>query len=288
MFPKKHSFAYSYLQVAVPVGFEGLCGSLISVGDVKKKGWLHVQGSDYLDRNSSETTLEGKLSEYLQTQVRRSIAIIHCCILTSKGVNRTDWHHAYLVTAPRILGYSFNPVSFWYLYTKDNHLNVMVLEVNNTFDERRMYLLRSTPAEEVEIEETQAETTQKFKNTWAKDFHVSPFNSRKGFYSLSASDAFVNPGSPPKFDNTIVMKSSKEHAKIIARVFCDGEPIKPTIAGFWNVLRFMMRWGLVGFFTFPRILKEASNLFFKRKLHVWLRPEVLPTSLGRMATSLEV
>lgn len=70
MFPKKHSFAYSYLQVSIPVSFEGRCGSLISVGDVERKGWLHVQGSDYLDRSSSETTLEGKLSEYLQSQVR--------------------------------------------------------------------------------------------------------------------------------------------------------------------------------------------------------------------------
>ncbi|QDS72229.1 hypothetical protein FKW77_005549 [Venturia effusa] len=272
MFPKKHSFAYSYLQVAVPVGFEGRCGSLISVGAVKKKGWLHVQGSDYLDRNSSETTLEGKLSEYLQTQ----------------GVQRVDWHHAYLITAPRILGYSFNPVSFWYLYTKDNRLSMMVLEVNNTFDERRMYLLRSALAEEVGGAEIQAGRTQKFTNTWAKDFHVSPFNSRKGFYSLAASDAFSAPNSPPAFDNNIVMKSSKEHVKIIARVFSDGEPIDPNTVGLWSATRFLMRWGWVGFFTFPRILKEAFNLFFRRKLHVWLRPEVLPTSLGRLATSLEL
>ncbi|KAE9993937.1 hypothetical protein EG327_002271 [Venturia inaequalis] len=272
MFPKKHSFAYSYLQVAVPIGFEGLCGSLISVGDVKKRGWLHVQGSDYLDRNSSKTTLEGKLSEYLQNQ----------------GVDRTDWHHAYLITAPRILGYSFNPVSFWYLYTKENCLSMMILEVNNTFDERRMYLLRSRSDEEVGSDEIHSEPTRKFKNTWAKDFHVSPFNSRKGFYSLTASDAFGDPNSPPNFDNTIVMRSSKEHAKIIARVFSDGEPVDPTTAGFWNVTWFLMKWGWVGFFTSPRILKEAFKLFFNKKLHVWLRPEVLPTSLGRMATPLEV
>lgn len=72
IFPKTHSFAYSYLLVSVPVGFEGRCGSLISVGNVKNKGWLHVQGSDYLDRSSSETTLEAKLNEYLQSQVQYS------------------------------------------------------------------------------------------------------------------------------------------------------------------------------------------------------------------------
>jgi DUF1365 family protein len=164
----------------------------------------------------------------------------------------------------------------------------MVLEVNNTFDERRMYLLKSTQAEEVENNVSKGESTQIFKNTWEKDFHVSPFNSRRGRYSLTASDAFHNTGAPPNFDNTIVMKSSKDHAKLVARVFSDGEPIDPTTASFCSVARFLTRWGWVGFFTFPRILKEAFNLFYRRKLHVWLRPEVLPTSLSRMATSLEV
>lgn len=203
-------------------------------------------------------------------------------------MTRADWHHAYLVTAPRILGYSFNPVSFWYLYTEENCLSMMILEVNNTFDERRMYLLKSTHAQEVADGQSLPETTKKFKNTWAKDFHVSPFNSRKGYYSLTASNAFVDPSATPNFDNTIVMKSSKEHAKLIARVFSDCEPINPSTAGFGAAFRFLIWWGWIGFYTFPRILKEAFNLFFRRSLRVWLRPEVLPTSLGRMATSLEV
>jgi DUF1365 family protein len=162
---------------------------------------------------------------------------------------------------------------------------MMVLEVNNTFDERRMYLLKSTQTEDSESAESKH---PKFKNKWEKDFHVSPFNSRKGFYSLTASDAYAVPGASPNLDNTIVMRSSKDHAKLVARVFSDGDPIDPTTAGLLSIARFMMQWGWVGFLTFPRILKEAFNLFFKRKLHVWLRPEVLPTSLGRMATPLEM
>jgi hypothetical protein len=77
IFPKKHSFAYSYLQVSIPVNFVGRCGSLISVGDVEKKGWLHVQGSDYLNRSSGEPTLEEKLSEYLQSQVRKPMISLY-------------------------------------------------------------------------------------------------------------------------------------------------------------------------------------------------------------------
>jgi hypothetical protein len=70
LFPKKHSFSYSYLQVSIPLGFEGRrCGALISVGQVKRKGWFHVQASDYLHRHSNETTFKGKLTEYLVSQV---------------------------------------------------------------------------------------------------------------------------------------------------------------------------------------------------------------------------
>jgi DUF1365 family protein len=82
---------------------------------------------DYLDRSNTQNTLGEKLKQYLRSQ----------------GISENDYEFAYLVTAPRFLGYSFNPVSFWYLYDEDTNLKYMVLEVNNTFDERRMYLLKA-------------------------------------------------------------------------------------------------------------------------------------------------
>jgi hypothetical protein len=208
-----------------------------------------------------------------------------------KGIGRSEWHHAYLITAPRFLGYSFNPVSFWYIYTEDNHLSMMILEVNNTFDERRMYLLKATVSDAEAVDsndDPSGELNRKFKKTWEKDFHVSPFNSRKGNYSLTATNPFVRSGFRPKFDNSIILKSSKNHVKLVARVFSDGEPVDASTASSWIIARFLLRWFWVGFLTFPRILKEAFVLFFSRKLHVWLRPEVLPTSLGRTATVIEV
>lgn len=68
-FPKRHSFSYSYLQVSVPVEFEGRSGSLLSVGETSKRGWFHVQASDYLDRTAKQLSLKAKLSAYLQSQV---------------------------------------------------------------------------------------------------------------------------------------------------------------------------------------------------------------------------
>ena len=52
-------------------------------------------------------------------------------------------------------------------------------------------------------------------------------------------------------------------------------------------MRFLLSWFSVGFVTFPRIVREAAALFFKRKLHVWYRPEPLKESLGRHADGIE-
>ena len=47
------------------------------------------------------------------------------------------WLHTY----PRMLGYSFKPVSFWYCHRADGSLRAVLAEVNNTFGERHCYLL---------------------------------------------------------------------------------------------------------------------------------------------------
>ena len=221
-----------------------------------------------------------------------------------------NYHHAYLVTAPRFLGYSFNPASFWYLYDEQKKLDAMIVEVNNTFDERRMYFLKSTDSRDTRLSHINGaanedrqynepepmpvgtdsvhQTSAKFTKTWPKDFHVSPFNSRKGSYTLNAHDPFFPYLSGKgQVNNTITLSSSKAHAKIIARVFSTQEAIDPESLDRWGKLKFIISWWWVGFVTFPRIIREAGKLFFRRKLHVWYRPEVLNESIGRRETSDE-
>ena len=47
----------------------------------------------------------------------------------------------WLHTFPRVFGYVFNPVSFWFAHRSDGSLRAVVCEVNNTFGERHCYLL---------------------------------------------------------------------------------------------------------------------------------------------------
>ena len=88
-------------------------------------------------------------------------------LLAHEGIHDADgevWLHCY----PRVLGYAFKPVSFWYCHRQDHSLRAIVVEVNNTFGERHCYLL-PTPQWGVE-------------QTAAKVFHVSPFCHIVGIY----------------------------------------------------------------------------------------------------------
>ncbi|CAK7206995.1 hypothetical protein SEUCBS139899_009803 [Sporothrix eucalyptigena] len=282
LFPKMHSFVYSYLVVGVPVGWTGACNGMISVaGARQKKGWYHIDAEDYLERGNGHLGLRGKLDAHL----------------VSQGADPARYPHAYLVTAAKFLGYHFNPISFWYLYDEGKTLAAMVLEVNNTFGERRMYYL--TPGNTAKGKEKTGETL--FKQTWPKDFHVSPFNSRKGSYELLANDPLAPSmeGTGP-ITATVVLRSSHTHSKIVARLLSErhGETNSngvtvtthaqdPAAMNLWHKIKFLASWWWVGFATFPRILKHAGILFLRKRLHVWFRPEPLAKSMGRLADATE-
>lgn len=279
IFPKKHSFSYSYLFVGIPIGWRGRIGSFLSVDTSSCKAtsqgrsWFSIDCADYLNRGKESLGLEQKLRSYLQSQ----------------NEDPNEYTSVYLVTAPRFLGYSFNPVSFWYLYNQSKDLKAMILEVNNTFDERRMYFLKKSIDMGLNSDEDLSDANNaKFSDTWTKDFHVSPFNSRKGSYALSAYDPFFPClNGDGTINNTITLKSSKQHAKLIARIFSTSSAIDPATLEVRDRVKFVALWWWVGLVTFPRIVKEAGTLFFRRQLHVWYRPEVLKESIGRRATDDE-
>lgn len=74
LFPKKHSFTYSYLLVGIPVGFEGNLNGMISSNlSGAHKAWYDVNPADYLERGNGHLGLRGKLDNYLKSQVGTTI-----------------------------------------------------------------------------------------------------------------------------------------------------------------------------------------------------------------------
>jgi hypothetical protein len=90
-------------------------------------------------------------------------------LLAAEGIDAADgeiWLHCY----PRVLGYTFKPVSFWYCHRRDGTLAAIVVEVNNTFGERHCYLLHGP------------ELGWGRELAARKVFHVSPFCAVAGDY----------------------------------------------------------------------------------------------------------
>lgn len=81
LFPKKHSFRYSYLMVGIPIGWKGTAGGLLSADMEKSQSpwylrlfslrpsgsWWSVDGENYLARGSAG--LQEKLEGYLESEV---------------------------------------------------------------------------------------------------------------------------------------------------------------------------------------------------------------------------
>lgn len=300
LLPKKHSFSYSYLTVGIPVDFRGSVNGMIGVDEdpvpsfrglfpfvkVLLRSWYYIQASDHLQRDHSGRGLRERLNLFLLSEVTTPTATKSTCANENKGLEPACYPYAYLITAARFAGYNFNPVSLWYLYSMNKKLSAIVLEVNNTFDERRPYLLvRDATQEPRHITPDQR---RRIKGTRVKDFHVSPFNSRNGYYSVLTSDPLG-----PEMDEfrgidvTISLNSSKDKPKLIARLFSDGPAVDPALLSSLVKFIFLAKWFWVGFATLPRIFWQAAVLLYRLRLDMSSKPEPLVGTLGRHATPVE-
>ncbi|MFW2544122.1 DUF1365 domain-containing protein [Primorskyibacter sp. 2E107] len=78
-----------------------------------------------------------------------------------------------LLTQPRVLGYVFNPVSFWLAQDEAGDLVAVIAEVTNTFGDRHSYLCRKPDGSAIKADDHIAAS---------KIFHVSPFQPVDGGY----------------------------------------------------------------------------------------------------------
>ena len=148
--PTPHAFNYSTFFLMLPMR------TLQTSGDatlpINRAGAISFHDVDHGDGRSPQ---DGGALVWLDA------------VLQHEGITDATgevWLHCY----PRVLGYTFKPVSFWYCHAEDNTLRAIVVEVNNTFGERHCYLL-DRPQFGVE-------------QRASKVFHVSPFCAVQGDY----------------------------------------------------------------------------------------------------------
>lgn len=151
LFPKKNIFSYGIYYIALPLSRLG----------VMSIAYNRFAALGFYDKDHGNCD-----GSNLESWARK--------ILKDYGQNKPDGEIR-LICMPRVLGYVFNPVSFWLCYDKNQSLRAVLCEVHNTFGERHTYLCAHKDQEP--IEKTDVLKGQKL-------FHVSPFLEREGQYTF--------------------------------------------------------------------------------------------------------
>ena len=156
------------------------------------------------------------------------------------------WLHCY----PRVLGYTFKPVSFWYCHRADGTLRTIVVEVNNTFGERHCYLL-DQPHYGVEQRAT-------------KVFHVSPFCEVTGEYRfrfMRTGGAGQTNSARNSVAQTVVRIDYDDATGPLLQTSVSGQLVLATPAA---VRRALWRYPAMTFGLIARIHWQAVQLWLKR------------------------
>ncbi|MFM8151789.1 MAG: DUF1365 domain-containing protein, partial [Polynucleobacter victoriensis] len=153
--PAKNSFAYSVFTLRIPM--RKRMHSPVGIGQFglgdNQFSWLSFYDRDHGD--GRDNSLEWATS-----------------LVKDQGITDIDGE-VWLQTFPRVLGYVFNPVSFWFFENAAGQTKAILAEVNNTFGERHCYLLAHPDSKNIEWGESHVSN---------KVFHVSPFCEVKGHY----------------------------------------------------------------------------------------------------------
>ena len=95
--------------------------------------------------------------------------------LRDEGLDPDGWQVT-LVTNLRVIGYAFNPASFYLCRDRGGDLRVVIVEVHNTHGERHLYSLRGDA------------DGAAFVDAMDKAFYVSPFIEMTGRYTVRVRD----------------------------------------------------------------------------------------------------
>jgi DUF1365 family protein len=150
-FPRENGFSYRIYYLAFPLAKMGELA--LKIG---RFGMQSVAKQDHGPRDGSDLKSWAK------------------DLLTAHNIDKANGD-VVLMTMPRVLGYAFNPVSFWFCFDADENIRAVLCEVNNTFGESHVYICAHADQRVISHDDILM---------GEKVFHVSPFLERNGHYTF--------------------------------------------------------------------------------------------------------
>jgi hypothetical protein len=162
--PKTHRFAYRIFMLAVDLDELGTMERGIPLLSVNRRNLYSFRESDYLP--TGEMLHNG--AESAPDAAERGLKERVLAYLGERGVS-IPGGRVVLLTLPRVAGYLFNPVSFYFCYDASGGPAAAIAEVTNTFREMKPYFLGPDALSSASGHATFHVRVPKF-------FYVSPFS----------------------------------------------------------------------------------------------------------------
>ncbi len=185
-------------------------------------------------------------------------------LLMKAGLDASLIARVQLITSPRVWGYVFNPVSFYFCYDDSNVLQFAVAEVNNTFRQKHVYVQ--------DLREMNAENGR-YRCRADKMFYVSPFFDVDGEYEFEF---------PASLDHDWTIRVDR---------WVNGSleftsSLRPLDVQTVTSVRLWRHWlshPLRSWASMPLITWQAARLYYQRKLPIISLPR--PTSTMTIRTA---
>jgi DUF1365 family protein len=162
--PKSHRFSYRIFMLAVDLDELGSLGRGIPFLSVNRPNLLSFMEDDYMPTGEPVHNPGAPQAPGSAGGLRERVN----AYLLGRGVSLPGGRIV-LLTLPRVAGYSFNPVSFYFCYDASGRPAAAIAEVTNTFREMKPYLLGPESL-------SGAAGSPTFESRVPKFFYVSPFS----------------------------------------------------------------------------------------------------------------
>ncbi len=167
--PKAHRFGYNLFMLALDLDELPSLAREMRILKINTRGIFSFREKDYLpvDRPAHNPLPGADTAALAASHTPLKARVVAC--LARRGIDAPPDCRVLLVTLPRVLGYQFNPVSFYFISTADGSPLASIAEVTNTFRETKLFVLGPRAL-------SQTGATPFFQLRAPKLFYVSPFS----------------------------------------------------------------------------------------------------------------